>query len=86
MLSNAFRSAVGSVRGMQRLSGGVHRTERRAACVAEVGLVGPVPPTGPERDKRTAPEVERDGADAVRRIREPATPVREMSIELELEL
>ena len=70
---------------MQRLRG-VHRTERRAACVAEVGLVGPVPPTGPERDKRTAPEVERDGADAVRRIREPATPVREMSIELELEL
>ena len=48
--------------------------------------MGPVPPTGPERDKRTAPEVERDGADAVRRIREPATPVREMSIELELEL
>ena len=86
MLSNAFRPAVGSVRGMQRLSG--------EGCIARNGELPasprwglwPVPPTGPERDKRTAPEVERDGADAVRRIREPATPVREMSIELELEL
>ena len=42
--------------------------------------------TTPERDKRPAPEVERDGAGAVRRVREPATSVREMSIELELEL
>ena len=49
-------------------------------------VAGETTRTTPERDKRPAPEVERDGADAVRRVREPATPVREMSIELELEL
>ena len=49
-------------------------------------VVGDTTRTTPERDKRPAPEVERDGADVVRRVREPATPVREMSVELELEL
>ena len=48
--------------------------------------VGDTTVTTPERDKRPAPEAERDGADAVRRVREPAAPVREMAVELELEL
>ena len=58
----------------------------REAPEKDADVVGDTTRTTPERDKRPAPEVERDGADAVRRVREPATPVREMSVELELEL
>ena len=58
----------------------------REAPTKGADVAGETTRTTPERDKRPAPEVERDGADAVRRVREPATPVREMSIELELEL
>ena len=58
----------------------------REAPAKGADVVGDTTRTTPERDKRPAPEVERDGADAVRRAREPATPVREMSVELELEL
>ena len=58
----------------------------REAPAKGADVVGDTTRTTPERDKRPAPEVERDGADAVRRVREPATPVREMSVELELEL
>ena len=58
----------------------------REAPAKGADVAGETTRTTPERDKRPAPEVERDGADAVRRVREPATPVREMSVELELEL
>ena len=58
----------------------------REAPEKDADVVGDTTRTTPERDKRPAPEVERDGADAARRVREPATPVREMSVELELEL
>ena len=58
----------------------------REAPAKGADVVGDTTRTTPERDKRPAPEVERDGADVVRRVREPATPVREMSVELELEL
>ena len=58
----------------------------REAPAKGADVVGDTTRTTPERDKRPAPEVERDGADAVRRVREPATSVREMSVELELEL
>ena len=58
----------------------------REAPAKGADVVGDTTRTTPERDKRPAPEVERDGADAARRVREPATPVREMSVELELEL
>ena len=56
----------------------------REAAAKDADVVGDTTRTTPERDKRPAPEVERDGADAARRVREPATPVREMSVELEL--
>ena len=58
----------------------------REAPAKGADVAGETTRTTLERDKRPAPEVERDGADAVRRVREPATPVREMSVELELEL
>ena len=60
--------------------------QSREAPAKGADVVGDTTRTTPERDKRPAPEVERDGVDAVRRVREPATPVREMSVELELEL
>ena len=58
----------------------------REAPAKGADVVGDTTRTTPERDKRPAPEVERDGADTVRRVREPAAPVREMAVELELEL
>ena len=58
----------------------------REAPEKDADVVGDTTRTTPERDKRPAPEVEQDGADAARKVREPATPVREMSVELELEL
>ena len=58
----------------------------REAPAKGADAVGDTTVTTPERDKRPAPEAERDGADAVRRVREPAAPVREMAVELELEL
>ena len=85
MLSNAFRPAVGSVRGMQRLRGCIALNGELPAS-PRWGLWGPCCRQGRNETSGRLPEVERDGADAVRRIREPATPVREMSIELELEL
>ena len=54
---------------------GIAPPPREAPAKGDV-VVGDTTRTTPEREIRTAPEVERDGADAVR----------EMSIELELEL
>ena len=80
-LRERFETATG-----ERISALEGIVPAREAPAKGADVVGDTTRTTPEGDKRPAPEVEGDGADAVRRVRKPATPVREMSIELELEL
>ena len=87
VLSNAFRPAVGSVRGMQRLSGeGCIALNGELRASPRWGLWGPCRRQG--RNETSGRLLRWNGTALTRsrRIREPATPVREMSIELELEL